>query len=76
MHNSIHSSFDCIILLCAGSSNIWLSIMKITVQLTEGELHHTEIDEEYLQEIINQVVDDVVYADEIKVVIEIIKENK
>lgn len=50
--------------------------MKITVQLTKGELHHTEIDEEYLQEIIHQVVDDVVYADEIQVVIEIIKETR
>ncbi|QHJ81653.1 MAG: hypothetical protein [Bacteriophage sp.] len=50
--------------------------MKITVQLTENELHHTEIDEEALQEIIHQVVDDVVYADEINVVIEIIKDAK
>lgn len=50
--------------------------MKITVQLTESELHHTEIDEEALQEIIHHVIDDVVYADEIQVVIEIIKEAK
>lgn len=76
MHNSIHSSFDCVILLCAGSSYIWLAIMKITVQLTKNELKHTEIDEEMIQDLIHQLVDETIYSEQIEVKVEIIEDTK
>lgn len=76
MHNSIHSSFSCIILLCAGSSNIWLAIMKITVKLTKKELKHTEIDEEMIQDLIHQLVDETIYSEIIEVNVEIIEDTK
>lgn len=76
MHNSIHSSFGCIILLCAGSSNIRLAIMKITVQLTKKELKHTEIDEEMIQDLIHQLVDETIYSEHIEVKVEIIEDTK
>lgn len=76
MHNSIHSSFCCIVLLCAGSPNIWLAIMKITVQLTKNELKHTEIDEEMIQDLIHQLVDETIYSEHIDVKVEIIEDTK
>lgn len=76
MHNSIHSSFSCIILLCAGSSNIWLAIMRITVQLTKKELNHTEIDEGIIQDLIHQLVDETIYSEHIEVNVEIIEDTK
>jgi hypothetical protein len=76
MHNSIHSSFGCIILLCAGSSYIWLAIMKITVQLTKKELNHTEVDEEMIKDLIHQLVDETIYSEHIEVKVEIIEDTK
>lgn len=76
MHNSIHSSFGCIILLCSGSSDIWLAIMRITVQLTKKELKHTEIDEEMIQDLIHQLVDETIYSEHIEVNVEIIEDTK
>lgn len=76
MHNSIYSSFSRIILFCAGSSNIWLDIMKITVKLTKKELKHTEIDEEMIQDLIHQLVDETIYSEHIEVKVEIIEETK
>lgn len=76
MHNSIHSSFSCIILLCASSSNIWLAIMKITLRLTKKELKHAEIDEEMIQDLIHQLVDETIYSEHIEVKVEIIEDTK
>lgn len=63
-------------MLCAGGSNIWLAIMKITVQLTKKELKHTEIDEDMIQDLIHQLVDETIYSEHIEVNVEIIEDTK